>query len=166
MFVEPVGIDAPGGVRIEDDQIGRRARLKSPHLQPDNPRRVDGQPPQHLEQRQMAVVIKLERQRQQRLQPDDAVRRRAERQAFRILVPRRMVAGDRVDRAVAQPLDDGAAVGFAAQRRRQLGEGAVIADRGLVQREIRRGGVAGDRSPAALARRIASMPPAVETCAT
>ena len=43
------------------------------------------------------------------------------------------------------------AVGLAAQRRRQLGKGAVIADRGLVQREIGRRGIAGHRQPRRLA---------------
>ena len=98
----------------------------------------------------MPVVVQFERQRQQRLQPDDAAGRRAERQALQILVPRRVVAGDRVDRAVAQTLDDGAPVALAAQRRRQFREGPVIADRGLVQREIGRGGIAGDRQPGRL----------------
>ena len=48
-----------------------------------------------------------------------------------------------------EPGDHRLAVAFAAQRRRQFGEGAVVADRGLVQGEIGRGGVAGDRQPAA-----------------
>ena len=95
----------------------------------------------------MAVVIKLERQRQQGFEPDDPVGRRAERQPLGILVPRRMVAGDCINGAVAQPLDDGAPVSFAAQRGRQLGEGPILADRGLVQREIGGRGIAGHRQP-------------------
>ena len=42
-----------------------------------------------VEQAEMPVVVQLQRQRQQRFQPDDAVGRRAERQALQILVPRR-----------------------------------------------------------------------------
>ncbi len=134
-------------VGIEQHQIGRRARFKPPDWQPQDLRRVAGQPRDHVEQAQMTVVVQFERQRQQGFEPDDAVGGRAERQPLRILVPRRMVAGDRVDRAVAQPVDDGAAVPFAAQRRRQLGESPVVADRGLVQREIGRSRVAGHLKP-------------------
>ena len=49
-----------------------------------------------------------------------------------------------------EAVDDGAAILLAAQRRRQLGEGAVVADRRLVEREIGRRGVAGDRQRARL----------------
>ena len=95
----------------------------------------------------MAVVIKLERQCQQGFEPDGPVGRRAERQPLGILVPRRMVAGDCINGAVAQPLDDGAPVSFAAQRGRQLGEGPILADRGLVQHEIGGRRIAGHRQP-------------------
>src|SRR6266542_4686766 len=113
---EPVGIDAPQQVRIEHYQIGGRARGQPADLEPENARRVDGQPAQHLDQLEMTVVVELERQRQQGFQPDDAVGGRAERQPLRILVPRRVIAGDRIDRAVAQSGDDGAPVGLAAER--------------------------------------------------
>ena len=63
----------------------------------------------------MAVVIKFERQWQQGFEPYSAVRRRTERQPLRILIPRCVVAGDCVDRAVAQSVDDGATILFAAQ---------------------------------------------------
>ncbi len=69
-----------------------------------------------VEQPEMPVVDQLQRQRQQRFQPDDAVARRRERQPLRILVPRRMVAGDDVDRAVRETGDDRPPVGLAAQR--------------------------------------------------
>ena len=95
----------------------------------------------------MAVVEELERQRQQCLEPDDPIGRGAERQALGILVPRRMIAGNRVDRAVAQAFDHCPPVPFAAQWRGKLGEGAVIADRRLVEREIGRRGITGYGQP-------------------
>ena len=64
-----------------------------------------------------------------------------------------MVAGDAIDRAVGDRRGDGTAIGFAAQRRRQLGEGAIVADLVLVEREIRRRGVAGDMQAARLGPR-------------
>ena len=60
-------------------------------------------------------------------------------------VARLVVGGDGVDRAVGQRRDHRQPVGLRPQRRRQLGIGAEVADRRLVQVEIGRGGVAGDR---------------------
>src|SRR5437764_1207361 len=77
-----LGVDPPGHVGIEQHQIGRAARHKPPDIESENARRVDRQPAQHLDEFEMAVVIQLERQGQQCLQPDDAARRRAEWQAF------------------------------------------------------------------------------------
>ena len=55
-----------------------------------------------------------------------------------------MVGGDGVDGAVGEGGDDGLAVGLGAERRGELGKGAVVADGGLVQVEVGRGGVAGN----------------------
>jgi len=51
-------------------------------LEPEDARRVDRQPPNYLEEGEVAVVVELERKGQKSLQPDDAVARRAERQAL------------------------------------------------------------------------------------
>ena len=51
---------------------------------------------------------------------------------------RPMVGDDRVDHADPEALDDRLAIGLGAQRRHQLAEGAVVADREIVQREVRR----------------------------
>src|SRR3546814_1095619 len=80
-------------------------------------------------------VDDLQRQRQQGLQADDARLGDGEGQALRLDVVRAVIAGDGVDGAVGDARQDGLAVVLAAQRRRDLGEGAVVADRDLVQRE-------------------------------
>src|SRR5215471_18225125 len=98
----------------------------------------------------MAVMVELERQWEQGLQPDNTVGGRTERQTFRILVPGRVIAGDRVDRAVPQAFDHRLPVPLAAQRRRELGECPVIADRRLVQCEIGWSGIAGHRQSSRL----------------
>src|SRR3954463_4045370 len=69
---EPVGVDAPRDVGVEQHQIGRVAGGQATDLQPENACRVDRQPAQHLDQFEMMVVKELERQWQQRLEPDDA----------------------------------------------------------------------------------------------
>ena len=102
------------------------------------------------QQADLAVVHQSQAHRQQGLQADDAAGRLGERQALAVLVLRAMVGGDGVDRAVLERLDHGQPVLLGAQRRRQLGEGAVVPDRELVQREIVRGRVAGDPQPARL----------------
>ena len=61
-----------------------------------------------------------------------------------------MIGGDGVDHAVFEALHDGFAVGFRAQRRRQLGEGAILTHGGFIKREVRRRSVAGDGQSAFL----------------
>src|SRR5271168_2274112 len=78
---ERVGTDLPGEIRVEEHEVGRRADSQTADRQVQDMRRVCGQKPNHIKQTEMAVVIELERQRQQCLEPDDAVSRRAERQA-------------------------------------------------------------------------------------
>src|ERR1700749_4947422 len=94
--------------------------------------------------------MEFERERQQRLQPDDAAGCGGEGQALRLLILRRVVADDRVDRAVAQTGDDGAAFVFRAQRRRDFREGAVVADGRLVEGEVGGGRIARDGQTALL----------------
>ena len=74
---------------------------------------------------------------------------------------------DGIDHAVFSPSTIACAVGLAAQRRRQLAEGAVVADLDLVEREVGRRGVAGDLAGRAPWRaRSPRSPPAVEILAT
>ena len=97
-----------------------------------------GQQLEQPRQGEMAVVHQLERDRQQGLQPDAARLGLGEGHALAVLVLRAMVGDDGVDGAVLQALDDGQPVLLGAQRRHQLAEGAVVADRELVQREVGR----------------------------
>ena len=98
----------------------------------------------------MPAVIELERERQHRLQADNAVRRALHRHTLALLIVGRVVAGDCVDRAVLQPFDHRLAVGLAPERRRHLGESAVVADIVIGKREVVRGDLAGDRQPGTL----------------
>ena len=163
---ERVGVDPPRRVGIEHDQIGRAAGAEPPGVEPENAGRAATSAAAKPRSGSYGGCGRVRATAAAASPADNAAGRRAERQALRILVPRRVIAGDRVDRAVAQALDDGAPVALAAQRRRQLGEGPVVADRGLVQREIGRGGAQVTGSPAAFALRIASIAASVETCAT
>ena len=63
-------------------------------------------------------MIKFQRDRQKRFQTDPAERGGGKRQAFGFFVFRRVVGSDAVDRAVFDRVDNGAAIGFKAQRRR------------------------------------------------
>ena len=71
----------------------------------------------------MAIVPEFQRELQQGLEPDRAEFGLFERQAFGILVLRRVVRRDAVDGAVGKSGDDGLSVLFAAQRRRHAPHG-------------------------------------------
>ena len=94
-----------------------------------------------------------ERRRQQRLEPDRAVRRFGEGQALGLDILRIVVGHDDVDRAVDQRLDHRQPVVLVPQRRRELEEGAVVADVVLVERQIVDRDAAGDRQPRRLGAR-------------
>ena len=97
-----------------------------------------------LRERERAPVDLDERDRQQGGKPRAPRSRLREGEALVVHVARLVVGGDRVDRAVGERRRDGLAVLLPAQRRRELGVGAEFADRGLVQVEVGRRGVAGD----------------------
>src|SRR5262249_41614891 len=111
------------------------------------------QPLEELGQGELFVVHQLERDRQQGLEPDAAGQGLRERHALAVLILRTVVRDDGVDDTTLQPLDDRQTILFRAQRRYELAEGAVVADREIVQREVGRGGVAGYLEPAILRAR-------------
>src|SRR5690348_11047270 len=78
-------VDAPWPVEVENRQIGGRARFQAAARQAEDFRRPLRDRAHHLEQAETAVVVELERQRQQRLETDDAGFGRREWQAFRFL---------------------------------------------------------------------------------
>ena len=94
--------------------------------------------------RQRAAVDLGQRHAEQGGEPGAPGRGLGERLALVVGVARLVVGGDRVDRAVGQRGDHRQPVGLLAQRRRQLGVGAEVADRRLVEVEIGRRRVAGD----------------------
>ena len=142
-----VGVDGRRPLRVEDHQVaGQAGRQVGPPLQ-DSGRPV-GQAPQQVEQGHAAPVHQGQGQRQQALQPDDAGLGHVEGQALGVLVVRAVVAGDGVDGAVGHRGRQGLAVPLAAQGRGHLGEGAVVADRRLVQREVVRRRAGRDRQAA------------------
>src|SRR5437762_5737409 len=75
---EPVGVDLPRDVGVEQHEIRGTAGNEPTDPQTENAGGVDRQPAQHLDQFEMMIVIELERQWQQRFKPDDAAGRRAE----------------------------------------------------------------------------------------
>ena len=83
--------------------------------------------------------------REQGLEPDRAVRGFREGQPLRLDVLRIVVGDDHVDDAFAKAGDDRLPVVLVAKRRRELEEGAVIADVVLVQRQVVDRDAAGDR---------------------
>ena len=85
--------------------------------------------------------------REQGLEPDGAVRRLGEGQPLVLHILWIVVRDDHVDGAVGQRLDHRLPVVLVAQRRRELQEGAVIADVVLVERQVVDGDAAGDRQP-------------------
>ena len=97
-----------------------------------------------------AVVHLRQRHAEQGGKPGAARRRLGERLALVVGIARLVVRGDRVDRAVGQCGHHRQPVRLLAQRRRQLGIGAEVADRRLVEVEIGRRGVAGHREPVGL----------------
>ena len=92
-------------------------------------------------------VVELHRGRQQRLEPDGAARGLLEGQALLLLVLRGVERADDVDQPLGQRLDHRHPVVLGAQRRRELEEGAVVADVELVQRQVVDRGPGGDREP-------------------
>ena len=75
-----------------------------------------------------------QRRRKQGLETDRAVGGFGEGQALRLDVLRIVVGDDHVDDAVGKPVDHRLPVVLVAQRRRELEEGAVVADVVLVER--------------------------------
>ena len=78
-------------------------------------------------------------------QADDAVGRLKEPETFLVERVGRMVGRDHVHRAVGDRRDRGLPILFAPQRRVHLRERAILEERLVVEREIVRGGLAGDR---------------------
>ena len=142
--------DLPGCVRVEQDEVGRGTPGQPPGVEAQDPRRRLGHGAQQGQQAELALVHQPQAHRQHGLHADHAAGGLGEGQPLAVLVLRAMVAGDHVDRAVAQRLDHGAPVVLGAQRRRDLGEGPVALDLELVEREVVRGRVAGDPQAARL----------------
>ena len=109
-----------------------------------------GKASDHVQQAHVAVVVELQGYAQQGFQADAAEGGLGEGQPFGVFVLGRVVRGDGVDGAVPEAVDHRLAVAFGAQRRRQLGEGAVIADGGFVEGKIGRRRIAGDAQPPGL----------------
>ncbi len=84
------------------------------------PRRPDGHARDQRRQVEHAVGDQPEAERQRRLEPDDAVRRLVELDVLLVAVVRRVVGGDRVDRAVGERRR------AAPRRRRRVRSGGVI----------------------------------------
>ena len=78
-------------------------------------------------------------------QPDDAVGRVEEAEFLLFHGVGRMVGGQQIDRAVGDGCDGGLAVRFGAQRRVHFGQSAVLKQRLVVQCDVMRRGLAGDR---------------------
>lgn len=84
----------------------------------------------------MPAVIELHRCRQQGLEPDGTARGLLVGQALLFLVLWRVEGAQRVDQPLGQRRDHGHPVILGPERRRELEEGAVVADIELVQRQV------------------------------
>ena len=81
-------------------------------------------------------MVEPHRGGQQGLEPDRAGGGLLEGQALLLLVLGGVERADDVDQPVGQRLDHGHAVVLGAQRRRELEEGAVVADVEFVERQV------------------------------
>ena len=116
-----------------------------------------------VQQRQVTGLDEVrERQRESGLQTDQSRRRVLELLVLLLQRVRRVVGGDRIDRAVGQALDHRDPIGFGAQRRIDLGVGVVVLERVVGQREVMRGRLGRDPEASTLASRTSSTVPAVE----
>ena len=120
-----------------------RPLARRPASTPQQRRRPRRQQLDRLRQGQRAVVHLRQRHAEQRGKPGASRRGLGERLALVVGIARLVVGGDRIDRAVGQCGHHRQPVRLLAQRRRQLGVGAEVADRRLVEVEIGRRRVAG-----------------------
>ena len=140
-------VEDVGRVGIEDDEVGGRADRQPSGRKPEDfgrPRRQGAQEPGQGDAFRMDEA---QGGREQGLEPDGAVRRLGEGQPLVLNILWIVVRDDHVDGAVGQRLDHRLPVVLVAQRRRELQEGAVIADVVLVERQVVDGDAAGDRQP-------------------
>ena len=99
----------------------RRARRKSAGADAEHRGRLGGDARERLEPAASWLVRPFERQRQQQLEPGRARLGLGERQLLAVVVDRRMVGADRIDRAVGQPPRS-------ASRSRMLRSGGISCD--------------------------------------
>ena len=151
-------VEHVGRVGIEHDEVGGRAALQPPAGRPRiSAGRVDSAR-RSVRQGDLPGMDEPQGRRQQGLEADRPVRGLREGQALGLDVLRIVVGHDHVDGAVRQGRDDGLPVVLVAQRRRELQEGAVVADVVLVEREVVDRDAAGDRQARAPSRRARSRP--------
>ena len=142
-------VDGPGGVRIDDREVGALAGVQAAG-QPEGGARPGGQRLHHALRGDLAGEDQVGiEHRPGRLQPDDAHGAAREPAGLLLGAVRRVVRGHGVDGAVAQALDERLAVLGAAQRGIHL-EAAVLLEVVLAKAEVVRSRLAGHAHPAGL----------------
>ncbi len=109
-----------------------------------------GRARKRLHERQARFAAPLQGEREQQLEPGRARLGLAERQLLRVVVDRRVVRADRVDRPVGEPRAQALAVALAAERRHDVAVRVEVAEVELREVQVVRAHVAGDRQPLAL----------------
>ena len=119
-------LDAHLQVGRKDGDVRRGTFRQTAARHPQDPRRIHRQQLDEASQRnQPAMHQPIERQRHRRLEADDPERRTVELHLLLVVVMRRVVGGDDVDRAVGDAGEHRVAIRRLAQRRVHLGVGVV-----------------------------------------
>ena len=134
----------------------RRPTARWPASTPSTRRRLGRDARQRRGQRNLRLVRPFERQRQQEFEAGRARLGLGERQLLAVVVDRRMVGADRVDRAVGEARAQRVAVARAAQRRHEAALRVEPADVDVAQVQVVDGDVAGDRRGRRASRRAPS----------
>src|ERR1700730_16713260 len=137
-------------VRVEADEIARRADLEPSLRQTEDLGRPDGHRGNETPERNFPGMNEPQARRKHSLQADRAIFRLGERQAFGFDILRVMLRNDGVDEARLQSRDERAPLVFVAQRRREFQKRPVIAHVVFVEGQMVDRGGAGYRQAISL----------------
>ena len=141
---EMSGINNPGLVRVEDDEIGARAPSEACRRQAKGSGGPARQGGQETRQGDLARMDETQGSGEHRLEADRAIRRFGKGLAFRLDILRIVIRDDGVDHPFRQAGDQSLTIPLGTQRRGNLEEGPVVADVAFVEGKMVDGDAAGD----------------------